>query len=98
MTLRTQQMTTSPSTHSAGVQVRPGAYWGSFEQLRVAGPTAITEAVQAGSIGRLRIRDHEYVVMTWSDFDRLYGAARDVERLSQGVLLLRQAANVVMTS
>jgi hypothetical protein len=58
----------------------------------------LSTSLPPGSVGRLQTKHGEFACLRWNDFDRIYGLARDVERLLQGVMLLHQAAEVVMRS
>lgn len=89
---------TSASTVSQAVHLTPGPVWGSWEQFRIAGSRGLSESLPLGSVGRLRTKHGEFACLRWSDFDRIYGLSRDVHRLSQGVMLMHQAAEVVLRS
>ncbi len=92
------QLTTAPATVSTAIQLRQGPVWPSWEQFRLTGSRGLDQQIPAGIVGRLRTKQGEFACLRWTDFDRLYGLAQDVQRLSRGVMLLHQAAEVVMTS
>jgi hypothetical protein len=75
-----------------------GKTWNSFEQFRTDGVVGIRSAIKEGTIGTVRVGDTEFVLLRRVDFNRLYGFAVEVKRLTRGVLLLRRAAELVMKS
>lgn len=92
------QQTTAPATVSSAVQLHQGPVWPSWEQFRLAGSRGLDTQIPLGTVGRLITKHGEFACLRWRDFDRIYGLAQDVQRLSQGVMLLHQAAEVVMRS
>lgn len=91
----------SPITDTAGtwdVTLRAGKTWQSFEQFRLDGGTGMVEAIPEGAVGFLRVKDVEFAILRRRDFSRILGIAQDVRRLSRGIPLLRQAAELVSKS
>lgn len=58
----------------------------------------MVEAIPEGSVGFLRVKDVEFAILRRRDFGRILGIAQDVRRLSRGIPLLRQAAELVSKS
>lgn len=73
-----------------------GKQWNSFEQFRTEGTAGIRQTIREGMIGSIQIGDTEYVLLRRIDFNRLHGLASEMRRLSRGVLLLRQAVEMVL--
>lgn len=92
------QLTSATATSPVDLHLQIGPSWTSFEQLRLGGGGGLVESISPGTVGRLITKEAEFAILLWRDFDRLYGLARDVQRLAQGVVLLRQAAEVVLKS
>lgn len=80
------------------VALKPGKTWTSFEQFRVEGGGGLVESIPEGTVGFLRIRDAEFAILRRRDFSRILGLAQDVRRLSRGIPLLKQAAELVLKS
>lgn len=80
------------------VALRPGKTWSSFEQFRVDGGGGLVESIPEGTVGFLRIRDAEFAILRRRDLSRIVGLAQDVRRLSRGIPLLKQAAELVLKS
>ncbi|WP_309711500.1 hypothetical protein [Armatimonas sp.] len=73
------------------VTLRQGPFWPSFEQFRTQGNTAL-QAVTPGQVGTLVTKSGQYRILTESDFQSLYGLARDVERLRGGMRVVLATA------
>lgn len=58
----------------------------------------MVEAVPEGAVGFLRVKDVEFAILRRRDFGRILGIAQDLRRLSRGIPLLRQAAELVAKS
>lgn len=93
-----QRSSITDTTGGWDVTLRPGKTWHSFEQFRVEGGTGMVEAIPEGAVGFLRVRDVEFAILRRRDFGRILGIAQDVRRLSRGIPLLRQAAELVSKS
>lgn len=79
-----------------GLELQPGPRWGSFEELRADGSSGLQRRLAEDHIGRLNVKGHEFVIMRTHTFNRLYGQAQEVGRLSRGLLLIRQAVQLVL--
>ena len=97
MTLTERSSVTSTSG-GWDVALRPGKTWNSFEQFRVEGGAGLVESVPEGTVGFLRIRETEFAILRRRDLSRILGIAQDVRRLSRGIPLLKQAAELVLKS
>ena len=51
--------------------------------------------VTAGTVGTLQTKNGQYRLLTETDFQHLVGLAGDVERLQQGLNVVRRAVRVV---
>ncbi len=71
--------------------LRPGRVWKSFEQFRLGGQSELT-ALASGEIGQLLTRVGSFRLLHEEDFQRLYGLARDVERIQNGLRVILAAA------
>ena len=80
------------------ISLTVGKEWSSFEQFRTEGTTGIRDAIKEGTLGLLRLAGSEYVLLNRRDFERLYGLAGEVRRLSRGALFIRQAVELVRKS
>src|SRR5436190_1567285 len=81
---------------TGGVRLQIGQQWKSFEQFRKDGQFKIRQVITEGTIGSVRIGDTEFILLRRVDFNRLHGMATEVRRLSRGVVLLRQAVEMVL--
>lgn len=97
MTL-TERSSITGTSGGSEVALRPGKTWNSFEQFRVEGGAGLVESVPEGTVGFLRIRDAEFAILRRRDLSRILGIAQDVRRLSRGIPLLKQAAELVLKS
>jgi hypothetical protein len=84
------------STVSSGwsLALKPGPYWGSFEQFRTSGSTTL-ETIHPNSVGTLSTKTGSYRILRDRDFQRLVGLAAEVHRIKAGVTFVMQAAKVV---
>jgi hypothetical protein len=74
--------------------LRPGRVWKSFEQFRIGGQSELAE-LEAGEMGQLITRKGSFRVMREDDFQQMYGLARDVERLQNGLRMVEAAVRSV---
>jgi hypothetical protein len=72
----------------------PGPEWRSFEQLRLAGSTAL-EAICPGQVATVQIKSKTFRLLCDYDFQKLVGLAAEVHRLRQGITFVVQAARIV---
>ena len=72
----------------------PGLEWRSFEQLRLAGSTAL-ESIAAGQVATLQVRSKTLRILRDDDFQELIGLASEVHRLRQGITIVVTAAKIV---
>jgi hypothetical protein len=77
------------------LQLKPGPRWGSFEQFRIGGVDGLREELGSNQVGRLNVKDQEFVIMHAQTFRRLYGITQEVVRLIHQLRLIRQAAQLV---
>lgn len=77
-------MSTITATKPQGVSLSQGPFWPSFEQFRTQGNGAL-QSVTPGQVGTLVTKGGQYRILAESDFQSLYGLARDVERLRNGL-------------
>lgn len=77
-----------------GIKLESSRTWSSFEQFRKEGSKAL-ESIKEGIIGTLFSKTGQYRIMTETDFQELYGLARDVERLRGGLRLVTVAVRAV---
>jgi hypothetical protein len=90
-------MTTDPGARWE-LQLRECKVWPSFEQFRIDGAKGVVECISEGGFGVLRIKGEEFAIVRRRDFGRLMGMAQDVRRMTKGVLLMKQAAELVFKS
>ncbi|MGO9179410.1 MAG: hypothetical protein ACLQBX_02185 [Candidatus Limnocylindrales bacterium] len=91
-----QLSTTSPNPTKVEFHLAPGKSWSSFEQFRVEGGPGLCAAVPDGRVGFLTVHGTEFAILRRRDFDRLFALAQDVVRLTRGLPLIRQAAELVL--
>ena len=87
-------LTAAKDPRKDALDLRKGPVWGSFEQLRQEGATALEEVVD-GCVATLTTKTEKYRIVAENDIQQLYGLARDVRRLRDGldvVLVAAQAA------
>lgn len=88
---------TTQRPHEPGVfALDPGPRWPSLEQLRKEGAKQLLEKLGPDQVGRLRVRNTEYVIMRTETWNKTYGLARDVSRLQGTLVLVRQAVQLVV--
>jgi len=80
---------------SKELDLRAGPNWRSFEQFRIERPADIRDQLHPDSIGRLSIKNDEFVIMHAATFNMIYGLARAASWLSGNLVLVRQAAQLV---
>jgi len=78
--------------------LRPGPYWASFEQFRVRGVDGLREELGPDQVGQLNVKGDEFVIMRSEAFNGLYGTAREIDRLSNQLHLIRQAIQLLLES
>lgn len=81
---------------SSGTELglRAGPFWSSFEKFRQEG-ARVLESVRSGVVGALQTKTGRYRVLVEEDFQKLYGMARDVKRLRNGITVIMVAAQAV---
>ncbi len=83
------------STHSSWFPgLTPGPYWGSFENFRTSGNTAL-ESIRTGCVGTLSTKAGVFRILRDDDFQRLIGLAAEVHRIRDGITFIVSAARVV---
>jgi hypothetical protein len=85
--------TVVPSKHHP-INLTLGPRFASFDKLKSAGSNAL-DAVKQGAIAKLETKTGGYVILEESDFQRLLGLARDVQRLRDGLELVIAAVEAV---
>ncbi len=76
------------------VALRPGRVWKSFEQFRTGGQNDLA-ALEVGEMGQLITRKGSFRIIREEDFQQLYGLARDVERVQNGLRMVEAAVRSV---
>jgi hypothetical protein len=71
-----------------------GPTWQSFEKFRACGAKAL-ESIKDGIIGILHTKTGQYRILEERDFQKLYGLARDVDRLQGGLRIVVSAARAL---
>lgn len=79
---------------SVSFELRVGAQWSSFEKFRTDGAKSL-ESVKNGTIAILQTKKGQYRIIEERDFQHMLGLARDVDRLRQGLRVLRQSVRIV---
>lgn len=74
--------------------LQPGPTWLSFEKFRQEGAKAL-ESVKNGIVGILHTKTGQYRILEERDFQKVYGLARDVDRLRGGLRIIISAARAV---
>lgn len=72
----------------------PGPYWNSFEQLRVAGSSAL-DGIEPNSVATVSTKCGVYRILRDGDYQRLLGLAADVHRIKSGITFILSAARFV---
>lgn len=83
-----------PTSFEQPIPLSPGPLWGSYEKFRTSGQAGLG-AIVPGTVGTLVARSGQYRIMTETDFQKLLGLARDVERLRGGLRVVLSAAQAV---
>jgi hypothetical protein len=76
------------------VNLRPAATWTSWEGLRRFGGQGMAASIQPGTVGFVEVKGARFCILRDADFQRVLGLAQDVQRMSEGVLLFRHAAEL----
>ena len=76
------------------LHLKQGSSWQSFEQFRKEGANAL-ESVKDGTIATLQTKSGQYRILEEKDFQKLYGTARDIERLRGGLRVIVSAVRAV---
>lgn len=71
-----------------------GSTWRSFENFRQEGAKAL-ESIKDGIVGILHTKTGQYRILEERDFQKLYGLARDVDRLQGGLRIVVSAARAL---
>jgi hypothetical protein len=71
-----------------------GSTWRSFEKFRQEGAKAL-ESIKDGILGILHTKTGQYRILEERDFQKLYGLARDVDRLQGGLSIVVSAARAL---
>ncbi|RUT06000.1 hypothetical protein DSM106972_032060 [Dulcicalothrix desertica PCC 7102] len=71
-----------------------GLTWRSFEKFRQEGAKAL-ESIKDGIVGILHTKTGQYRILEERDFQKLYGLARDVDRLQGGLRIVVSAARAL---
>lgn len=71
-----------------------GQTWRSFEKFRTEGAKAL-ESIKDGIVGILHTKTGQYRILEERDFQKLYGLARDVDRLQGGLRIVVSAARAL---
>lgn len=74
--------------------LRSSRVWKSFEQFRTGGQSELAE-LEAGEMGQLITRKGSFRILREDDFQQVYGLARDVERLQNGLRMVEAAVRSV---
>jgi hypothetical protein len=76
------------------LHLKAGTTWRSFEKFRVEGARGL-EAIDNGTVASLQTKTNQYRILTESDFQKLYGLAKDVDRLRLGFRVVVSAVRAV---
>ncbi len=71
-----------------------GQVWASFEQFRLEGGKALS-AVKDGTVATLHTKSGQYRILEEHDFQKLFGLARDIDRLRGGLRVVTLAVRAV---
>jgi hypothetical protein len=88
------QITLESNARSIKSLFQAGPAWKSFENFRKSGPAGLSP-VQGGKVGLLTVKQHQYRIISDSDFQFLLGLATEVSRLQKGLKVVISAAHVV---
>ncbi len=86
MALTNKKQTTS--------NLKLGSSWSSFEKFRTEGARGL-EHIKNGTVATLQTKTGHYRILSESDFQTMYGLARDVDRLRGGLRVVLSAARAV---
>jgi hypothetical protein len=75
--------------------LRHGPRWSSLEQLRKVGARQLGAQLGPDQVGWLRVRDREFVIIDAKTWHKVYGCAREVNRLQGTLVLIRQAIQLM---
>lgn len=67
-----------------------GQVWTSFEQFRIEGGKALS-SVKDGTVATLQTKNGQYRILEEHDFQKLFGLARDIDRLRGGLRVVTLA-------
>lgn len=67
-----------------------GQSWPSFEKFRAEGATALS-SIKNGTVATLHTKTGQYRIVEEHDFQKMYGLARDVDRLRGGLRVVTLA-------
>lgn len=87
-------MTLLPNQDQKAFSLQPGPTWSSFEKFRQEGAKAL-ESIKNGIVAILNTKTGQYRILEERDFQKLYGLARDVDRLRSGLRVVVSAARAV---
>jgi hypothetical protein len=76
------------------LQLQPGPYWSSYDQLKQSGSTAL-ERIKPLCVGTVATKTGVYRILRDTDYQKLIGLAADVHRLKTGVRFVVNVAKVV---
>lgn len=76
------------------LSLRPGPNWSSFEKFRKEGATAL-DSIKNGTVASLQTKSGQYRILSERDYQKLYGLARDVDRLQGGLRVVVSAVRAV---
>lgn len=76
------------------LSLQQGVSWSSFEQFRKEGANSL-DSVKNGVVATLQTKSGQYRILEERDFQKLYGLARDIERLREGLRIVLSATRAV---
>lgn len=82
----------------SALDLEPGPCWDSFEQFRVGGVQEFRARLLPSQVGTLNVKGGQYCIMHAQTFQRLFGLAQGVDRLSRILHLARQAAELLLAT
>ena len=83
-----------PALTAKEISLKQGPSWSSFEQFRAQGGAALRE-VGPGVVGTLATKQGQFRILNEADFQRLYGLAHEIHRLSGTLRVVVSAARSV---
>jgi hypothetical protein len=72
------------------LSLKSGQSWSSFEKFRTEGANTL-KSVKDGSVATLQTKTGQYRIIEEHDFQKIYGLARDVDRLRSGLRVVALA-------